>query len=44
MWLYDYNDVSLPDAVSDGFKGFVTRAKIFDFLKKRLRNIEPSFI
>ncbi|RTL11408.1 MAG: MBL fold metallo-hydrolase [Neisseriaceae bacterium] len=31
MWLYDYNDVSLPDAVSDGFKGFVTRGQVFDF-------------
>lgn len=31
MWLYDYNDACLPDAVSDGFRGFVTRGQIFDF-------------
>lgn len=31
MWLYDYNDASLPDAVSDGFRGFVTRGQIFEF-------------
>lgn len=31
MWLYDYNDISLPDAISDGFRGFVTRGQTFDF-------------
>lgn len=31
MWLYDYNDGFLPDAINDGFKGFVTRGQIFDF-------------
>ena len=35
MWLYHYtteNDtISLPDAVADGFKGFVNRGDVFNF-------------
>ncbi|HBI22164.1 MAG TPA: MBL fold hydrolase [Legionella sp.] len=31
MWLYDYNDDTLPDAVSDGFKGFVVQGQSFEF-------------
>jgi hypothetical protein len=32
MWLYHYNSLSgLPDAVSDGFKGFVAKGQVFDF-------------
>lgn len=31
MWLYDYNDDELPDAISDGFLGFVQRGQVFDF-------------
>ncbi len=30
IWLYDYNDVALPDAIGDGFKGFVTRGQVFN--------------
>jgi hypothetical protein len=31
MWLYDYNDGQLPDAIQDGFKGFITRGQMFNF-------------
>lgn len=31
MWLYHYNPVSLPDAVKDGFRGFVKKGQVFDF-------------
>ena len=31
MWLYHYNDGELPDAVGDGFKGFVQLGQVFDF-------------
>lgn len=32
MWLYDYNeDDELPDAIKDGFRGFVVRGQSFDF-------------
>lgn len=32
MWLYHYNNVDgLPDAVSDGFKGFVRKGQSFGF-------------
>ena len=30
MWLYHYNDGSLPPALLDGFKGFVRRGQRFD--------------
>lgn len=30
MWLYHYNDGPLPDAVSDGFLGFVKKGQEFD--------------
>lgn len=31
IWLYDYNDCQLPDALADGFLGFVTRGQQFEF-------------
>lgn len=31
MWLYHYNNESLPDIITDGFKGLVTRGQVFDF-------------
>jgi ribonuclease BN (tRNA processing enzyme) len=31
MWLYHYHPESLPDAVKDGFCGFVQLGQIFDF-------------
>ena len=31
MWLYDYQPPPLPDAVADGFAGFVVRGQTFDF-------------
>lgn len=31
MWLYHYNPEPLPDAVGDGFRGFVEPGQIFDF-------------
>ena len=35
MWLYHYDTkggtVELPDALTDGFKGFVTRGQVFEF-------------
>lgn len=31
MWLYDYNDGQLPDAIQDGFKGFIARGQVFNF-------------
>lgn len=30
MWLYHYDDGSLPDAKLDGFKGFVTKGQTFN--------------
>jgi ribonuclease BN (tRNA processing enzyme) len=31
MWLYHYNDGPLPDAVADGFRGFVACGQCFDW-------------
>jgi ribonuclease BN (tRNA processing enzyme) len=31
MWLYHYGDTTLPDAVSDGFAGFITLLQSFTF-------------
>lgn len=31
MWLYDYNDGEKPDAIADGFKGYVVKGQIFSF-------------
>lgn len=31
MWLYHYNGGELPDAVKDGFRGFVKKGQCFDF-------------
>jgi len=31
MWLYHYQDLSLPDAKKDGFMGFVKRGQTFNF-------------
>jgi ribonuclease BN (tRNA processing enzyme) len=31
MWLYDYNDTTLPNAELDGFQGFVNRGQVFAF-------------
>lgn len=31
MWLYHYQDGDLPDAIADGFQGFVAKGQIFDF-------------
>lgn len=33
MWLYHYNPCTLPDAVKDGFRGFVQKGQCFDFTK-----------
>ena len=30
MWLYHYNDGELPDAVADGFAGFIQKGQSFD--------------
>lgn len=32
MWLYHYNDGELPNAIKDGFIGFVRQGQVFDFL------------
>lgn len=32
MWLYGYQPEKLPDALCDGFRGFVKRGQTFDFL------------
>lgn len=32
MWLYHYSDGVLPDAVADGFAGFVTPRQVFEFI------------
>lgn len=34
MWLYHYQPGPLPDATSDGFKGFVEKGQAFDFNHK----------
>jgi ribonuclease BN (tRNA processing enzyme) len=34
MWLYHYNPGSLPNAIADGFKGFVKKGQVFDFVDK----------
>lgn len=34
MWLYHYQTNSLPDAVKDGFKGFVKKGQSFEWLKE----------
>jgi ribonuclease BN (tRNA processing enzyme) len=34
MWLYHYHPESLPDAIKDGFCGFVQLGQIFDFSSK----------
>lgn len=31
MWLYDYNDGPLPDAIKDGFQGFIVKGQAFEF-------------
>lgn len=31
MWLYDYNDGEKPDAIRDGFKGYVVKGQKFTF-------------
>lgn len=31
MWLYHYNPGPLPDAVKDGFRGFIQKGQVFDF-------------
>ena len=31
MWLYGYQPGHLPDAINDGFRGFVKRGQAFDF-------------
>lgn len=31
MWLYHYNPGDLPDAIADGFKGFVKKGQSFEF-------------
>jgi ribonuclease BN (tRNA processing enzyme) len=31
MWLYHYQDGTLPDAAADGFAGFVKRGHVFEF-------------
>lgn len=33
IWLYHYNNEPLPDALKDGFKGFVKKGQLFDFAK-----------
>lgn len=32
MWLYDYDPNDMPDAVADGFRGFVVRGQTFEFI------------
>lgn len=31
MWLYHYQDGDLPNAASDGFRGFIVKGQIFDY-------------
>ena len=31
MWLYHYNPGKLPNAIKDGFRGFVKKGQVFDF-------------
>ncbi len=39
MWLYSYQLGALPDAETDGFRGFVKRGQTFEFkLKEEIRN------
>lgn len=35
MWLYHYNPGPLPDAIKDGFRGFVKKGQCFDFSDKK---------
>lgn len=35
MWLYDYNEGDLPDAISHGFKGFVVAGQVFEFNEEK---------
>ncbi len=34
MWLYHYNPGPLPNAIKDGFRGFIQKGQIFDFNKE----------
>lgn len=34
MWLYHYNPGSLPDAIKEGFRGFVKKGQCFNFKDK----------
>lgn len=36
MWLYHYNEGTLPQAKKDGFKGFVSRQDSFDLLRPEI--------
>lgn len=38
MWLYGFNPGPLPDAVHDGFNGFIFKGDRFDFSDSRLRD------
>lgn len=31
LWLYHYQDGVLPDAIKDGFRGFVRKGQVFDY-------------
>lgn len=33
MWLYHYQPGQLPNALADGFRGFIKRGQVFDFAK-----------
>lgn len=43
MWLYHYQPLQLPDARTDGFRGFVRKGQCFDFQKpETLTHVETE--
>lgn len=42
MWLYHYQPGPLPDAVKDGFQGFIKRGQTFDFAQLPVTASEPA--
>ena len=34
MWLYHYQEMAMPDAQADGFRGFVQKGQVFDYSRK----------
>lgn len=42
MWLYHYQDGSLPDAVADGFAGFANKGQTFEFGASPEEDTQPT--